>query len=384
MPKLTKKLVESSLPREKDYVIWDDEIKGFGCRIYASGYKTYVFFYTSPTTKVYTYLKIGVHGNYTVDLARDKAKKWCADIAKDIDPKAIKKAKEVAEQKSVIFEKFWQVFTEKYIKQNHKPSTINRDASRIKLYILPFFGKKPIVEIERRDVLEFKDSLSNGTSTKCLRLLTTAFNQAELWEYIPLNTNPCRSIPKHPDKKMENYLTDEQLKKLEKTLLEREIAGIVSPYTISALRLIIYTGCRKGEILSLQWEEIDLTHNCLRLKDSKTGKRVIPLNDIAKGIILNIEKQANNPYVFCGDKPGTHLVAIQKTWERIRKQAGLPDIRIHDLRHSFASFAINNGVDLIELKGLLGHASVKTTERYIHLTNKKLLDATNRVFKQKT
>ena len=378
MPKLTKKLVESSLPREKDYVVWDDEIKGFGCRIYASGYKTYVFFYTSPTTKVYSYLKIGTHGNYTVDLARDKAKKWCADIAKDIDPKEIKKAKEVAEQKSVAFEEFWQVFTNKYIKEHHKPSTINRDSSRIKLYILPFFGKKPIAEIERRDILAFKDSLSNGTGTKCLRLLSVAFNQAELWEYRPQNSNPCLGVPKYPEKKMDRFLNVEELARLEKALLERETTDLASSYTIDTFRLLIYTGCRLGEVLSLKWDDVDFEDCCLRLNESKTGKRTIPLNESAMKVLCSVQKQEGNPYVFCGNKVGTHLVAVQKTWQRIRKKAGISDVRIHDLRHSFASFMIKNGVSIFEISKLLGHKDIKTTMRYAHLADRELVEVTNK------
>ena len=168
MPKLTKKLVESSLPREKDYVIWDDEIKGFGCRILPSGHKTYVFHYTSPTTRKYSYLKIGIHGNYTVDLARDKAKKWCADIAQDLDPKEQKKVKQVEEQQSILFEEFLTIFLQKYPKQaKWKPSTFNRHLSRINTYIRPFFGKKPIVDIKRKDILEFSDLLhSKKTKNK--------------------------------------------------------------------------------------------------------------------------------------------------------------------------------------------------------------------------
>ena len=386
MPQLTKAVIDRSHNKGKVYMVWDDTIKGFGCKIHPSK-KTFVYCFRSPQNKKLAYITIGVYGSITVDEARTQAKKFAHSVQiEKIDPREIKNVKRVEVQQSVTFEEFWQVFTEKYINQHHKPSTVNRNASRINLYILPYFGKKPIAAIERKDMLAFKDSLSHikGTCTKCLRLLTTAFNQAELWEYIPLNTNPCKGVPKHPDKKMENYLTDEQLERLEKILLKKADMAIESSYTINALRLIIYTGCRKGEILSLQWEEVDLIHSCLRLKDSKTGKRVIPLNDIAKGIILGIEKKENNPYVFCGDKPGTHLVNIQTTWHGIRMEAEIPDVRIHDLRHSFASFAINNGgVDLIELKDLLGHRNITTTERYIHLTNKKLLDATNRVFKQK-
>ena len=348
MPKLTKKLVESSLPREKDYVVWDDEIKGFGCRILPSGHKTYVFHYTSPTTRKYSYLKVGVHGNYTVDLARDKVKQWCANIAQNIDPKEQKKVKQIEERQSISFEDFWKVFTEKYIKEMHKPSTINRDSSRIKNYILPFFGKKSIIEIEQRDIIAFKDSLVHikGNCTKCLRLLSVAFNQAELWEYIPRNSNPCRGVPKYPDRKMNRFLSDEELVRLNQVLAEKTKADAASNYTIAAFRLLMYTGCRLGEVLSLKWEDVNLKENFIHLKDSKVGERGIPLNESAKNVILGLQKQVDNPYVFCGDKKGTHLFTIQKTWDRIRKKAGIPDVRIHDLRHSFASFALKKGVSL--------------------------------------
>ena len=379
MPKLTKKLVESSLPREKDYVVWDDEIKGFGCRILPSGHKTYVFHYTSPKTRKYSYLKIGVHGNYTVDLARDKAKQWCADIAQDIDPKEQKKAKEVEAQQSILFEDFWKIFTEKYIKEMHKPSTIKRDISRIKIYILPYFGKKSIVEIEQRDIIAFKDSMAHikGNCSKCLKLLSCAFNQAELWEYIPRNSNPCRGVSKYPDRKMNRFLSDEELARLNQVLAEKTKADAATKYTIAAFRLLIYTGCRLGEVLSLKWDDVNLKENFIHLKDSKVGERGIPLNESAKNVILGLQKQVDNPYVFCGDKPGTHLVAIHKIWYRIRKKAGIPDVRIHDLRHSFASFALKKGVSLYGVSKLLGHKNIATTTRYAHLELEELKKLTN-------
>jgi len=200
MPKLTKKLVESSLPKEKDYIVWDDEIKGFGCRILPSGRRTYVFHYTSPVTKKYSYLKIGVHGNFTVDLARDKAKKWCAEIAQDIDPKEQKKAKAAEQKKSILFKDFWEIFTEKYIQQHHKPSTIQGNKSRIKNKILTFFGTKKIDDINRQDILAFKDSFPHvrGNCTNCLALLSPAFEQAELWGHRGRNSNPCKGVAKSP------------------------------------------------------------------------------------------------------------------------------------------------------------------------------------------
>ncbi len=380
MPKLTKKLVDSSLPKEKSYIVWDDEIKGFGCRILPSGHKTYVFHYTSPTTKKYSYLKIGVHGNYTVDLARDKAKKWCADIAHDIDPKEQKKAKTVKQKQSILFADFWEIFTEKYIREKHKPSTIKSNKSRIKNDILPFFGAKKIADIERQDILDFKDSLSHvkANCTKCLNLLSTAFAQAELWGYRDQGFNPCSRVTKYPDKKMERFLTALELKKLEE-ILAAESSSKTSPYSLAAIWMLMFTGCRLSEILTVQWDDVYLEDGYLYLKDSKVGVRTIPLNDKAKQILTSLQKQEGNPYVFCGSLPGSNLQTIDGAWKKVRVLAGIPDVRIHDLRHSFASFALKKGVDLYTVSKLLGHKNIATTTRYAHLELEHLKEATNKV-----
>ena len=140
----------------------------------------------------------------------------------------------------------------------------------------------------------------------------------------------------------------------------------------------MYTGCRRGEIMSLKWEEVDFADRCLRLNDSKTGKRTIPLNESAIKVLQNIQKQVDNPYVCCGTKSGTHLSDLQSTWQSIRKQAGIPDVRIHDLRHSFASFMIKSGLSIFEVSKLLGHSSINTTMRYAHLADRELVNITNK------
>jgi len=381
MPKLTKKLVESSIPKQKDYVVWDDEIKGFGCRILPSGHKTYVFHYTSPTTKKYSYLKIGIHGNFTVDLARDKAKKWCADIAQDIDPKEQKKAKIVEQKKSILFADFWEIFTEKYILKEHKPSTIRANKSRIKNNILPFFGAKKISDIQLEDILAFKDTFPHvrGNCSKCIELLSPAFEQAELWGYRDRHNNPCKGVAKSPSRKMERFLTTAELKKLEEVLTSMVSSSRASPYTLSAIWLLIFTGCRLGEALDLQWEGVHLEDGYLYLKDSKVGVRTIPLNDKAKQLFTCLQKQEGNPYVFCSKLSGKPLNNINKTWHKVRTLAGIPDVRIHDLRHSFASFALKKGVDLYTVSKLLGHKNIATTTRYAHLELEHLKEATNKV-----
>jgi integrase len=381
MPKLTKKLVESSLPKEKDYIIWDDEIKGFGCRILPSGRRTYVFHYTSPATRKYSYLKIGVHGNCTVDQARDKAKKWCGDIVQDIDPKEQKKAKAIAQKKSILFADFWEIFTDKYIREHHKPSTMRANKSRIKNNILPFFGTKKISDIQLEDIVAFKDTFPHvrGNCSKCIELLSPAFEQAELWGYRDRHTNPCKGIAKSPSRKMERFLTAAELKKLEEVLASIASSSRSSQYTVAAIWLLIFTGCRLGEVLDLQWEGVHLEDGYLYLKDSKVGVRTIPLNDKAKQLFTPLQKQEGNPYVFCGKLSGKPLNNINKTWHKVRTLSGIPDVRIHDLRHSFASFALKQGIDLYTVSKLLGHKNISTTTRYAHLELDHLKKATNKV-----
>ena len=380
MPKLTKKVIDSNLPKEKDYIVWDDEIKGFGCRIFPGGKKTYVFYYRSPVTRKFSYIKIGLHGNLTVDEARIKAKRLALSVSDGIDVKAEKKQEIIEEQKSILFTDFWQIFTDKYIAKEHKPNTIRGDKSRIKNNILPFFGSKKIADIERRDILAFKDSFTHirGNCSKCLNLLSTAFDQAELWGYRSQSSNPCKGIKREGDKKMERFLTAVELKRLE-GILTSQSSSKTSPYSLAAIWMLMFTGCRASEVFTLQWKDVHLEDGHLYLKDSKVGVRTIALNDKAKQILTSLQKQEGNPYVFCGKLPGTCLYDVKRAWNKMRTLADIPDVRIHDLRHSYASFALKQGVDLYTVSKLLGHKNIATTTRYAHLELEHLKEATNKV-----
>jgi integrase len=384
MPQLTKALIDKSEPKTKDYIIWDDIVKGFGCRVYPTK-KTFIYRYRSPQDKRIISIKIGVYGSVTVEEARTQAKKFAHSVQiEKVDPKETKEIKEKTEtlnvRQSLSFEEFLTIFLDIYPKQaKWKPSTFNRHQSRINKHILPFFGKKLVVDIKRKDILEFSDIFhkNKNKNKKCLDLLSTIFKQAALWEYRPKNSNPCAEVSKDADRKMERFLTEEELSKLQKILTGETILK-VSPYTIKAIHFLIYTGCRKGEVLPLKWEEVDFDDCCLRLSDSKVGKRTIPLNNSAVKVLRNVQEQPDNPYVFCGKRPGAHLVTIQKTWQRICKQAGIKECRIHDIRHSFASFMIKNGLSLFEVSKLLGHSNISTTMRYSHLSDRELVGVANK------
>ncbi len=145
-----------------------------------------------------------------------------------------------------------------------------------------------------------------------------------------------------------------------------------SPVIIAAIRLLILTGARKGEILGLKWDEVDFERGCLRLADSKTGARAIPLGAPALELLASLPRIEDNPHALPGDKEGGHLVGLQKAWERLRKRAGLEDVRLHDLRHSFASVAVAGGDSLYLVGKVLGHRKSATTERYAHLADDPL------------
>ncbi|MBL0942468.1 MAG: tyrosine-type recombinase/integrase, partial [Alphaproteobacteria bacterium] len=348
----------------------------FGCRIYPSGQKTYVFFYNSKgAVRKKEYLKIGSHGSITCDIAREIAKGWSGDIARGINLKEQKKKK----LSYISFQDFFKIFTEKYRKIHHKENASKIDDNRLKKHILPFFGSMKINEINEKDILRFKDHLKHipGAYNRSINLIRKAFNLAELWGYRPKNSNPCHGIPKYPEKKKERFLTNEELEKLDSILREQGILGITSSYSLAAIRMLMYTGCRLNEILTLNWQDVFLEEEYLHLKDSKTGEKTIPLNESAMNILINLQRNEGNPYVFLGKKPGTRLTTLKTAWNKIRRLAEIEDVRLHDLRHTFASLAIKQGVDLYTVSKLLGHRDIKTTTRYAHLEVKQLIKATN-------
>ena len=138
---------------------------------------------------------------------------------------------------------------------------------------------------------------------------------------------------------------------------------------VPALRLLILTGARLSEILTLQWEHVDRRHSCLRLPTSKTGQKIIPLGSAALQVLNDIPKTEGNPYILPGGKPGRHLVDLAKPWYRIRSRAGLEGVRIHDLRHTYASVGVAGGLSLPVVGAILGHAKAATTQRYAHLAD---------------
>ena len=208
------------------------------------------------------------------------------------------------------------------------------------------------------------------------------FNWCEKFGYREEGKNPCRFIEKYKETPRQRFLSTDEQETLARTLSKLESQNRISSYAINAFRLLILTGARLGEIKTLKWDYVDFQQGILKLPDSKTGAKLIYLNDAAKDVLANIIRQTENPYVICGAMPGQHIVNLQKSWRIIRREADMDDVRIHDLRHTFASVAVMEGMSLPVLGALLGHSQPRTTARYAHLAINPLREASNMVGKK--
>lgn len=384
MKKLTQAIIDEALPKEKEFYLFDDQIKGLGCRILPSNQKTYYFRYTSPVDKTRKKIKLGDVKVLNLEDARNIARKYAIEIYNQTDP-LIKIKEQIEEQKkSITFKEFWVRFEKEYIQEKQKQSTIKSNDCNFRR-ILDFFGNMELNKIEYSDIIKFKNTIDfKSVFSISLSYLRTAFNHAEICNLRSQHSNPCFHVKGVSSKKRVRYLSDIELSNLTQHLEYQIKNGRRSSHLYFALLCLIYTGQRKNEIVQLKWEDVDLDKKIAQLHDSKTGKRVIILNDEALFILNRVPRIQNNPYIFCSTNSNSYIKNIDSTWDIIRANLNLNDVRIHDLRHTFASVAINNGIDRYELSQLLGHSNFNSTERYAHLYTKTLLKTSNKIFKNQT
>jgi integrase len=238
-----------------------------------------------------------------------------------------------------------------------------------------------VTDIERKDIAELHHELQHipYQANRTFGVLSKMFNLAEVWGLRPDGSNPCRHVKKYTERKRERFLDHIEIAELGRVLHEVERDGSETKAAVNAIRLLLLTGCRLTEIVTLKWEYVDLKARELRLPDSKTGAKVVPFGKTANAVLKGIEKLDDNPYVIIGKKPGSRLTDLQHPWRRIRSKAGLDSVRIHDLRHSYASGALALGEGLPMIGKLLGHTQVQTTARYAHLARDSVKTAGSRV-----
>ena len=333
--KLTKRAVEAVRPADRDLILWDTELKGFGCKVTPKGKRVYFTYYRTREGQQRR-PSIGVHGAMTCEQARETARQWLAD--RDRDPSGLRQARKSA---PTVAE-----FAERYVTQHAEAKKSSKstaqDRRMLERFVLPAFGKRKLAEVTRADVVKLHHRLKDTPyqANRVLALLSKMFNLAARWDLRPDGTNPCRHVEKYRERNRERFLLEAELARLAEVLAAAERTRTESPGVIAAIRLLLFTGARLSEILTLRWEHVDVEGQCLRLPDSKTGAKVVYLPPAALEILTALDRHEDNPYVIAGAKLGSHLINLQKPWRRIRAKAGLGDVRLHDLRHSFASMAV--------------------------------------------
>ncbi len=372
--KLTKRVVDRLSVHGKDTVFWDRDLPGFGVRVYPSGRKVYVV--QSRAGGKSRRATVGRHGAIAPDRARKEAARLIARI------KAGQPLAEAAPEAPPTVADLAGRYLREHVAMHCKPNTVKHYGLMVRKHIVPGLGELRVSEARRKHILEFQYGLSDmpTVANRCVDILVKMFNLAELWEMRPPGRNPCRSVRRYKvNGRKERFLTPQELARLGRTLDIAPAERLASRHAAAAIRLLILTGCRRNEIMGLAWDDLDFEAGEMRLADSKTGARIVPLPPAAVDVLKDLPRVAGNPWVFPGKRKGTHQVNINDSWNRVRERAGLDGVRLHDLRHTFASRALAIGEGLPMIGELLGHRKIDTTARYAHLARESIQASTAKV-----
>lgn len=360
--------VRRKLPLEdREYCIWDNELKGFGLRVRPSG--NYYWFVRLRHRGKHRRVSLGKSDKIEAGFARAKARRLLAEVALDGLPKrAVVKATPLMKD---FVEVYWADLA-----RGWKPSTAKRNLAAWDNDISPDFADIRVADITKADVMRWRDHCSGKKEARFNRavpVFSALLQYAEALHLRRKGSNPCRGMPRYKRDAKERYLTPKEYRRLGQELRAEER---VNPVPVAILRLLLFTGARNGEITKLQWEWVKPPR--LVLPDSKTGPKIIWLNGQALEILEGIERQEGCAFVF-PDASGQKPYNLQAWWNVFRRRCALPDVRIHDLRHSYASSAIMDNVPLATIGKLLGHALPETTAKYAHLSDDVIADAANRI-----
>ncbi len=364
--RLTQRRVDTLKPRSRAYDVRDPSLKGFGVRILPSGSKRY--FLHSQTGGKRIWHAIGDAGAITLESARFRAGALLAarqdGNADNPDSCESIPFETVADEVFGRYGRYW------------KPRTLAVNLGYYRKQILPWFRGKPISDITRLEVQRWFASLhaTPVAADRSAPILSVIFKQAEAYGYRPEGSNPCTGIKRYRRRGRERFLSAEEMRRLSKVLDRHQDRH---PMETSIVRLLLLTGCRKSEILTLQWTEY--REGRLWLSDSKTGPRTVWLSSAARKVLEDLPR--TDSWMFPSPRGNGHLstTKLDCFWWKIRAEAGISDVRCHDLRHSFASIALAHGETVLTIGKLLGHNDPATTLKYTHLTDTSVREAAEAV-----
>jgi integrase len=419
--KLTKRSVDALKSDVRDQFIWDTEIPGFGCKVTPKGARIYILQYGRLGRD--HRVTIGRHGSgVTAEQARLEALRLRGIVAAGENPATARTRERSASTIADLGERYMI----EYAKEHKKPSAVAQDRRNLDNHILPLIGRFLISSVESSDVARLMRDVAAGKTKKDEKtklrgrrivrggeivanrvqaLLSKMFELAEKWKIRPVGSNPCRGLKRYTENRVERFLSADEFSRLGAALAAAENGCLIisdanqkaaaikkkrggqrkigprseKPSVIATIRLLLFTGCRVGEILSLQWSHVHLDRRLLLLPDSKTGAKAVYLSEPAIRVLTGIKRDPTSDYVLAGAYHGKPIVSLRKPWVNICTAAKIDNLRLHDLRHSFASIGAADGLCLQMIGALLGHSQPNTTARYAHLAASPLHDAVDAI-----
>ena len=383
--KITSRAVAALRPGE---VLGDTDLPGFFVRRQKDAR---VYFVRKHAHGRRHFVSIGEHGRegWTERRARDQALIIIAALKQGHDPT---RERMKARTTPTLAE-----FAETFLEQRRgilKPTTLAVYRSLLDVHIAPpngagepagdRLGRLALDRVGRSDMIALHRGLAHKprTANHVLAFLSSVYSEAQKAGLVDEDFNPTWRIARYTIQPRQRFLSEDELARVGEALSAAEHEGSEDIYAIAAIRLLIFTGCRRNEILEARWDWVDLERGVLNLPDSKAGAKSVYLSPPALDLLRALPSIAGNPHIIAGQKPGRHWVNLRKVWVRIRERAGLEptiaaggeaqQVRLHDLRHSFASMAAAGGASLLMIGKLLGHSQPQTTARYAHLADASL------------
>ena len=410
--RLTKRTIDKAAHRDKPFIIWDADLKGFGLWVAAkpSTNKTFVAKYRvgGGRTGTQRQFKIGAYGALTPDKAREQAEKILAAVALGEDPQAAR----AEDRKAMTVAALCDLYLAEGV-ATKAASTVTLDKIRLEV-IKRLVGRRKATQLTAADVERMRDAIAEGrlskalvdepedddgerdgkrvarpgdrarggrtAATKAVKLLRAIYAWAIDGKRLPLSANPTSDVKTFADNARERFLSPAELARLGDVLTaaedEPDPKGRRRQH-VQIIRLLLLTGARKNEIAALRWSEVQ--DGYLQLEKSKTGRKVLPLGAAAQEVLAGVAR-SKSPWVFPDpDHPSEPVRNVDWAWVGLRTRAGLHDVRIHDLRHSFASVGVSGGAALFLMSKLLGHKHASTTQRYAHLADDPVKAAADKI-----
>jgi integrase len=380
--KNTKESVDALKPSARDEYLWDRELKGLAVKVTPRGRKVYLVQYRlGGRAGRCRRVTLGVHGVITPDQARRAARQVLGDVSSGVDVATQRQERRRREQDAPTVAKAATEFLDLHARSKLKPRSAAEYERLLQSIVIPALGQRKLKDVTHADIeqLHHKLKATPAQANRMAAVLSKLFSWAIRRGQLPDRVNPCRGLERYKERSRNRFLSEGELARLGHALDRGLSSARLSLWAAAAIRLLLFTGARLNEILSLRWEYVDSENGLLRLPDSKTGAKIIVLNGPARAILADIPRVGDNPFVIPGDKPGQHRVDLKKPWQLVCGLAGLTGVRLHDLRHTNASLAVASGLSLPLIGGLLGHRQAATTQRYAHLYDDPMREAAEKI-----